>query len=154
MRDDKNVAVLMTRKDRVELSVDPRLERHGALATSYDVPARRRRPSGPSVGETLRELLGGQAFPFAQVDLAQTRARDRRQTGRLADEPGRLVRTLEIAGVEAGIPVIGQPAADSPRLAAAFLRQRRVELALDAVFAVPGRLAVTDQQQSRGRRFG
>src|SRR5260370_40801196 len=50
--------------------------------------------------------------------------------------------------------MIGQPASDSPRLAAAFLRQRRVELALDAVFAVPGRLAVTGQQQSRGRRFG
>jgi hypothetical protein len=31
------------------------------------------------------------------------------------------------------------------------LRQRGVELALDPVFAVPGRLAVPNQQQTSGR---
>lgn len=51
----------------------------------------------------------------------------------------------------------GDPPAQEARLAATFVRQGRVELALDPVDAVPGRLAVADEDQAvrqRGRRRG
>jgi hypothetical protein len=43
---------------------------------------------------------------------------------------------------------------DAARLAATFRRKRGVELALYAMLPVPGRLAVTYEQQARGRWLG
>jgi hypothetical protein len=49
---------------------------------------------------------------------------------------------------------MSQPPSHLHRLPAALLGKGRVELALDAVLSVPGRLAVPHQQQARGRWLG
>src|SRR6266446_7057625 len=109
MRDDEDVAVLVARENRIQLSVDPGLERHGALAAGDHVPARLLHPPRPRFGEALCELFGVQAFPVAEVDLAKAGSGERRGAGRLADQLGGLLGALEVAGVEAGEPVMGQP---------------------------------------------
>jgi hypothetical protein len=47
-----------------------------------------------------------------------------------------------------------QPPAQQLGLPPALLGQRRVELALDAVLVVPGRLTVANQQQASGGWLG
>ena len=60
----------------------------------------------------------------------------------------------QIARVEAGKPAPTEPLPQQLGLAAALIRQRGIELTLDAVLAIPRRLAVANQQQPRRRRPG
>jgi hypothetical protein len=74
--------------------------------------------------------------------------------GRSGDRLCGLERALQVAGVKAGKAPAGEPEAEAPSLLASFTRERRVELALDAPLAVPGRLPVANQQQARRRWLG
>jgi len=72
----------------------------------------------------------------------------------MAQDGRGLERALQVAGVEAGPDPPGQPPAEQLCLPPAFLGKRGIELALDSVLAIPGRLAVADQEQASGRRLG
>src|SRR5712692_2476358 len=153
MGHDQDVSVIVAREDRVDLGNDPGLERRRALSARDDIPARFLRPPRPGVRKSLRQLIGLEPLPIAEKDLPQARRRAGRAASRGADQLGGVQRALEVARVEAGKAVTSQPSPHAHRLAATFLREWGVELALDAVLAIPGRLAVANQQQSRGRRF-
>src|SRR5437660_3997847 len=144
--DHQNVTVRMAGEDRIQLAIDACLERHRALTAGDHVPARLFSPQGPLRWETLGELFGREAFPRTEVDLSQAHRRTWSRSHSLADRIGRLESPLEVARVEAGQGPVSQPSSHMHCLPAAFRGKRGVELALDAVLAIPGRLAVPDQQ--------
>src|SRR6266567_7882849 len=152
VRDHHHVPVLVTREDRVELQIDASLEWHRAARD--DIPARFLGPQRPFLRVTLGQLFGRESLPQAQVDLPQRLRRARCRCHRLADQAGRLESPLQIAGVEPGKAPAGEPASYLHGLAATFCGKRRVELALDAVLPVPGRLAMPDKKETRGRWLG
>jgi hypothetical protein len=133
---------------------DPGFEHGRALAPGHHVPVRLLDPRSPCLGKTLRYLGGRETFPVAEEDLAQRRLGRRRLPDRRADGTGGLEGPPEVARVETGEAPLRQPLSQELRLTQAFRRQRGVELALDAMLAVPGGLAVANQNQARGGGFG
>jgi hypothetical protein len=97
----------------------------------------------------LRELVGAQALPLAEVDLTQAGGRLRPQPDHRLDRLRRLEGALQVARIEPREPAPGQPASQPLGLSASLLGQWRIELALDAVLTVPRRLAVADEEQPR-----
>jgi hypothetical protein len=65
-----------------------------------------------------------------------------------------LESSLQVARVKACEPAAGETPAHTLGLAASLFRERWVQLALDAVLAIPRRLAVANEHQPRGRRPG
>ena len=101
----------------------------------------------------MLDLLRPQALPLAEVDLAQGGHRFGLDAGgEGADGLRGLERALKVAGVEAGKLAPGQARAQELGLSEPLRRKRRVELALDAVLAVPRRLAVAHEHEARGGR--
>ena len=98
-----------------------------------------------------RDLFGGAAFPLAEVDLSQARARLGRGADDFANELCGLEGALQVARVEPREMAAGQARGEKLGLTAAVLRKRRIELALDSVLLVPRRLAVADEHEARGR---
>src|SRR5258708_1964769 len=96
-------------------------------------------------GETVRYVGGAEAFPFAQVDLPETSRGIGFEVDQRLDGLCSLKSALQVARVEARQTAACEPASQQLGLAAALAGQRRIQLALDAVLAVPGRLAVANQ---------
>jgi len=144
VRDDYNVAVVVTFKDFVERGGHTRLE----------VPVGFFRPPRPRLRETLSQVICAQALPLTEVDLAQPRHRLGVLSDRRLDRLRCLESSLQVARVKACEPAAGETPAHTLGLAASLFRERWVQLALDAVLAIPRRLAVANEHQPRGRRPG
>jgi hypothetical protein len=140
----------MPHEQPVDRARDPGVEIGLPLTTRHNVPVRLFYPPRPRVGITLRDFVGAQALPLAEVNLTQRGVGFRWQADGGADGLGGVEGALEVAGIVAGEGAALQAAGDELRLAASFARQRRIELALDSVLAVPRRLAVADEKQARG----
>src|SRR5689334_5204273 len=151
---DQDVAVRVALEDAVDRLRDSSVEGRLALAAWHHVPVRLFDPARPCVRITRGYLICAQTFPLAQVDLAQRRLGARGQADPEADDVGGLKSALQVARVMGREAAAGQPRAQELGLAAAFGGKRRVELALDAVLAVPGRLAVPDEDKARGSWTG
>src|SRR5260370_4824953 len=145
---DQDVPVIVPREDRVHLTNPPGFKRRGALPAGNHIPAWLLSPPRPGVRESLRQLIGVEPLPVAEIDLPQARRRAGRAASRGADQLGGLERALEVARVEPGKTATSQPSPHAHRLPATFLRQWGVDLTLAAVLAIPGRLAAANQQQS------
>src|SRR5712692_5114736 len=128
----------------------PRLERRGTLAARHHIPARLAGPGVPRFGESLRQLVRVEALPIAEEDLAQLLHRSGLDTQRRGDRSCGLAGAKQVTCVQR----LDLPACQSPRhtarLLISLLGQRRIKLALDAALAIPGRLAVADEDQPRG----
>src|SRR5205807_10241416 len=85
-----------------------------------------------------------------EEDLAQLLHGSGLHTQRRCDRCGGLAGAQQVTRVQR----LDRPAryspGDAPRLLLSLLRERRIELPLDSAFAIPGRLAVTDEDQPRG----
>lgn len=98
----------------------------------------------------LEHAVRALAQPFAQLE---------RQAERVGKGLCGLLRPHQVArinGVEA-LPLARfarKPHGEPLRLGEPRVGQRNVDVALDALDAVPGRLAVTDEQDLRGRHRG
>jgi hypothetical protein len=143
--------MLMAPEDSLDGRGDPRLEKRGAFAPRDEVPVRLVRPACPGFRESLRQLVGAQAFPFAEKNLANGVQRLGSDADRAAEDGRGLERALQVAGIEAGPMPPGQPPAQQLRLPPTFVGERGIELALDPVLTIPGRLAVANQEQASGR---
>src|SRR6266850_1279946 len=152
VRDDDHITVVVTFKDVIERSGDPRLEKGGALAARHQAPVGLFRPPRPSLRKALGQVVCAQAFPVSEVDLAQAGHRLGVVSDRGLDRLRRLERSLQVARVEAREPAPGKALPDPLCLAAPLNRERRVELSLDPVLTIPCRLAVANKHQPRGRR--
>jgi hypothetical protein len=141
-------------EDRVHGGDDTRLEERGPLTSWHQVPVGLLCPARPGLWKAFGQLGGAQALPLPEEDLTESGRRLRVQPGRRLDRLGRLESTFEVARVEACESAPGEAQPNPLGLAASFLGERRIELALDSVFPVPGRLAVANEQQPRGRRPG
>src|SRR5579864_5895679 len=129
----------MVPEDLFERSPDARFERRRAFAAGHDVPIRLFDPRRPLRRKSLGDLLGAQALPFAEVDLAQGGERLGFGSDVRGDRLRRLGGASQIARVEAGELATRQPRAEPLGLAQAFRGKWGVELALDAVLAIPRR---------------
>ena len=154
MRDHQDVAVLVATEDLLDRGRDARLEKRRSLAARDEVPVGLVGPSRPGFGEPLPQLFGAQAFPLAEKDLPERGQRLGGDSDRPAQDGRGLECALEVAGVKAGPMPAGQPPAQQLGLPPALLGEWRIELALDAVLAVPGRLAVANQEQASGGWLG
>jgi len=152
MRDDEHVAARMLCQDLIDRLADPGIEFHLALSARHDVPVRLLDPPRPCFGITRSDLVRAQALPLAEVDLAKRRLGDRAHADRSSDDLGRLERAFEIAREVGGEGPPRQTGGQELGLAAAVLGEGWIELALDAVLAVPGRLPVADQNEPRRSR--
>lgn len=146
--------MLVAPKDLLDRRRDARLEKGRALAAGDEVPVRLVGPRRPRLGETLGQVVGAQALPLAEKDLSQRGQRLRGNADRPAEDGRRLEGTLEVARIEAGPTPSRQPPAQQLGLPAALRRKGWVELALDAVLVVPGRLTMANQQQASGGWLG
>jgi hypothetical protein len=142
----------MPGEDLIDRLAYPRIEFRLALAARHDVPVRLLDPPRPCVGITRSDLVRAQALPLAEVDLAQRGLGDGAQADGRANDLGRLKRALEVARVVGDEGPAGQASGQELGLAAALLGEGWVELALDAVLAVPGRLPVADENEPRRSR--
>ena len=130
----------------IERDAHTRLERRRSFAAGDQIPVRLISPARPGFRESIRKVLGAQAFPLTEKDLAQLRHRLRRDAQRLADQLRRLGRTFQVARVKADELPSRQTPPQLRRLAPTFLRKWGVELALDTALVIPGRLAVAHKQ--------
>src|SRR5258708_23777885 len=149
--DGQDVPRRVAAQNFVQGSIDPGFGAGGAFSTGYEVPVGLLGPPRPCLGETLRYLVGAEAFPFAKVDLPETSRGIGFEVDQRLDGLCSLKSALQVARVEARQTAAGEPASQQLGLAAALAGQRRIPLALDAVLAVPGRLAVANQDHP-GRR--
>jgi hypothetical protein len=154
VRNHDDVAVTVALEDRVDRSEDACLEEGGSLASRHQVPIGLLVPARPRCRKAFGQLLGAQALPITEKDLTEPGHRLGDQPGRRLDRLRRLERTLQVARVKACEPTSGEAPANPLGLMVSFFGERRIELPLDAVLAVPGRLAVANEQQPRGRRPG
>src|SRR5438105_12380295 len=118
-----------------------------AFAARHDVPVRLLDPAGPCFGETLGDLFSTQPLPVAEEYLAQQGLRVRRNADCRADHLRGLERTLQVTRIEPDERATRKPSGDHIGLTAAFVRKRRVELALDPAVASPCRLAMTNENK-------
>lgn len=146
---DEHIATGMLSKDFIQSAGDPCLEQRSSLPSGHDVPIGLVDPARPCFGITLRYLVGIQAFPLTEKDLAQRKHRLRPLVDQPADHLGSLKCALQVARVKTGEGSPDQPRAEELGLAAALLRKRRIELALNPVLEVPRRLSVADQEEAR-----
>src|SRR5260370_39988960 len=135
---DQDVPVIVAREDRVHLTNHSGFKRRRALTAGNDIPAWFLRPQRPDVRESLRQLIGVEPLPVAEIDLPQARRRAAVAPRRGCAQLGGLERALEVARVEAGKAATSQPPPHAHRLAATFLRERGGGLTLDARLALPG----------------
>jgi len=149
MRDDEDIAVLVFLKNLIEGGGNPHLEIRSPLTSRHEVPIGFLDPARPRVGKSSCDLVRCQTFPLAEINLAKQLFRLGLGACGDRDGFGGLERPFQVARVKACKSPAGKPEAKAPGLLPAFLGKRRVELALDAPLAVPGRLAVADQQQAR-----
>jgi hypothetical protein len=108
------------------------------------------RPAAP-VGQLLPlgvDLRGHAAAPFADVDLAPALVEAARAQ---AQQLGGLARAAEVAAHDALVRQAVEDRCEGERLLAPAVRERRVELALEALLGVPGGLPVADEDQAVAR---
>jgi hypothetical protein len=124
---------------------DPRRERVPRLAVG-----RRPRSAAPvrELAPLLVDLRRGLASPRADVDLAPALVEP---PGLDAHQLGGLARPAQVAADDLLRRQPVDHAGQRPRLLAAAVGQRRVELSLEALFGVPRGLAVADEDQAVGR---
>lgn len=146
--------MLVAPEDLLDRRRDARFEKRSALAAGDEVPVRLVRPRRPRLGEPLGQVIGAQAFPLAEEDLPERGQRLRGDSDRSAEDGRRLERALEVARIEAGPMPARQPPAQQLGLPPALLGKGRIELTLDAVLVVPGRLTVANQQEASGGWLG
>lgn len=154
MRDHQDVAVLVPSKDLVDCGGDAGLEIHGALSAWHEVPVGLLDPARPCGRKFLGDLVGAHPLPVAQINLPERLVRLGLRPSRGRNGLGGLEGPLQVAGVKARESPTGESPAQAASLLAAFFRQRRVELALDAALAVPGGLPVANEQEARRPRPG
>jgi hypothetical protein len=154
VRYHQHVSMRVSFHDVVHRGRDSCLEQGRALAAGHNVPVRLLDPRRPRLWKPFGYLRGRQPFPVAEEDLAEGRLGRRSLPDRRAYGFGGLEGPLEVAGVEPGEPSQRQAVSEELGLAQPFGRQRGVELALDAVLAVPRGLAVANQYKARGGGFG
>src|SRR5438105_9250613 len=154
MCDYHRVALRMAHKKGIQRGLDSSLERGGALTAWDQVPARLFSPLGPRFRVALDELFGAQAFPVAQEDLAQLRHPYRLKPCHRLDRLGSLARPLQVARIQRQRALSHEAVGDKGRLTSAFLGERRIELPLDPMNSIPGRLAMADEVDPRRRRPG
>ena len=147
--DHEHVAVRVTPKERVDGGGHPGFEVRLPLTTWHNVPVRLVYPPRPRLGVTLGDLVRPQPFPLAEEDLAQGPFGLRRDADAAAEYLRRLERTRKVARVVAGELPACQPRGQELGLTATVGRKGRVELALNAVLAVPRGLAVADEKKAR-----
>src|SRR5258708_36506876 len=70
--DEQDVSLRVAAQNFVQGSIDPGFEAGGAFSTGYEAPVGLLGPPRPCLGETLRYLLGPEAFPFAQEAPPET----------------------------------------------------------------------------------
>jgi hypothetical protein len=149
MSHHEDVAMGVVEEDLVDRATDSRVKPLRTLTTRHQVPIRLFDPTCPCLRVTRGNLRGAQAFPLAQEDLAQRGLGCRLNTNRRADDRGRLEGSVQVARVVRDDGAAREPGRQPLGLAATVGRKRRVELALDAMFAIPGRLAVADEEKAR-----
>src|SRR5438105_2022523 len=137
-------------EELVDRAADSGIEGRGALAARDHIPVRLLDPAGPGLRISLGDLFGLSAFPLAQVDLAQRCTGLGLEMNGARDELCCLEGSFQVARVQGLEAATGQSRAEQLRLTPAGFRERRVELTLDSVLLVPGRLAVADQKEARG----
>lgn len=105
-------------------------------------------PAG-SVGlVALLDLLPGEGFPIAEVDLAEGGAGvERKGLGR-GDGGGRLGSAEKIAGIDGGEGVGREPVEERGKLALAAVVERRVGVPAEG--SDEGGFSVTDEEERRG----
>src|SRR5438094_5289271 len=138
----------MPAQDLFESGGDAYVESRRAFTTRHEVPVRFGDPARPRLGISFRDLFRAESLPFAEIDLAKRFQRLGLQDDRPTQDLGRLERALEVARVDAGELASGQARPQEGGLAAALLRERRVELSLDAVVSIPRGLPVADEEEA------
>lgn len=93
------------------------------------------------------DLLVGATLEAAVVPLAQPRLDAQLEAMRRRDRLGRLSRPQQVARVDRAQRPGGKPLPGLARLLDALLIERRVELPLEATFAIPGGDAVADEDE-------
>src|ERR1700674_2681819 len=149
--DDQDVSMRVPVENFVQCRDDAGFEARGAFSAGHDVPIRLLAPPRPGIRETLGDLLSAQTLPVAQVDLSEARRGLRHEVDECANRFCGLEGALQVARVEARRPATGEPAAEELGLAATLVGEGRIQLTLDPVFTIPGRLAVANQDHP-GRR--
>jgi hypothetical protein len=127
-------------------------ELHEALAARHGP----RRDLGEQVrvhGVLAPDLVPGLPLVDAERALAQPLVEADRERGRRADLARRLLGAPEVAAVERVDALACEPRGGRARLRQAARRERAVAVTLDAPLAIPGRLAVADDEQLHGREL-
>src|ERR1700674_573399 len=135
-------------QDVVERGRDATFERSSAFTSRNNVPIGLFHPSRPCLGKSIGDLVSAQALPIAEKDLAEACLGLWFEPDERSDVPGGLERSLQVARVETGEGSAGQAVAKQLSLAPTQLREGGIGLSLDAMLAVPGRLAVADEVQT------
>lgn len=154
MGDHQDVTLLVATEDFIDGGAHTRLKRVCAFATRHDVPVRLFDPPRPRAGKSLGDLFSPQTLPFTQKDLPQRFFRIRLSAYRRGDGLRGFEGSLQVTGVEARETAAREAPAQPVCLAPPLIRERGVQLSLDAALSVPGRLSVANEQESRRRRSG
>jgi len=140
-----------TRPARAPRGDTPR-SRGQSRASARPSPRKSRRPPRPRrrSGKAIEDLLVVEAFPGAEVLLAQTPVCRHAETVRHGHRPRGLDGAREIAGVDGVECLVCQLGSESRGLLATSRVQGDVAVTLDAVRAIPVSLAVPHQEDRRG----
>ena len=130
---------------------DPLRQLLARLAVVADLPAE---PARVPLGESLLDLRAREAGPRADVDLAQTRILDDGEPQPVGDDTSSLARAQQVARVDRGDPVAGEPLGELGRLGSTSVVERGVGVALPAADAVPVGLAVACEEDAASRELG
>ena len=151
MRDGENRVAGMRGGDPLDGADDPLRQLLPRLPVVADVTAE---PARISLGEALLDLGSREAGPRADVDLAQPRILDHGEPEPVGDDVCRLARSHEVARVDRGDPVAGEPVRKLCRLASAGVVERGIGVSLPASDAIPVGLAVACEEDPRHASLG
>lgn len=148
VRDDHHRLAFVPAREVAQRPFDALVQPEKRLAATGQRERRLARAPAPiAVGIEALDLLVGAPLVAAVVPFAQPRLDAQREAVRLGDRLGGLARAQQVARVDGGERPRGQPSPGLARLLETLLVERRVELALEAPLAVPGRDAVPNEDE-------
>ncbi|CAM2144492.1 hypothetical protein PT2222_160061 [Paraburkholderia tropica] len=155
MRDDRDAASRMLCEDRFQRVQNAVIKRALRLALGRLETGIARLPVRVFIGKTLGDLVAVVALERAVVALAHAFGQLQRQAERVGNRLRRLLRAHQVAGpyrIESRPRMRGLRDLRSEPLCLldAALGERNVDMALDALDAVPGGFTVTDEKNLRG----